>query len=197
MPSWDFQKILDRLTPGAAKAKLGTTLVDIITQYNLLRADRDALLTRLKNCLLGSAGLAIKAGASPTVKAANAFSAIANGTVVYKAANTDMAALAGTLATAKAAAWAFYIDSDGTLTASAKTADAADAAAAIALLPAIPANTAQIGYVVIANATGADFVGGATALDTASLTVTYVNTAGIVGDAGLAGAAALAALGDR
>lgn len=167
---------LNRMTRAAKLAMLGNLLDDLVTAHN-------AMVTALSNQMLGAAGLAIKAAESPTVKAANAFNAVAGGASVHKAANTDMPALAGTLATAKAAAWAFYVDSAGTLSVSAKTADAASASAALALLPAVPANKALVGYLTIANATGSNFVGGTTALDTASLTVTYYNPVGIAGKA--------------
>lgn len=154
-------------------------LVELRTELTALRADVTALRTRLNSCTLSSAGLDIKAGSSAVVKAVSAFSALAGGTLVTKAANTDMAALVGTLATAKSAAWAFYVDAAGTLTTSAKTADAANAAAAIALLPAPPSDKAMIGFITVDNATGSNFVGGTTALDAASVTTTYYNTSGL------------------
>lgn len=154
-------------------------LVELRTQLTALRADAAALRTRLNSCTLSTAGLAIKAGSSPTVKAGTAFSVLAGGTLVTVAASTDMAALVGTLATAKSAAWAFYIDAAGTITASAKTADAATAAAAVALLPAPPSDKAMIGFITVGNATGSDFVGGTTALDAASVTTAYYNTPGL------------------
>lgn len=157
-----------------------TDLVELRTELTALRADVSALRTRINSGTLSSAGLTIKAGSSAIVKAANAFAALANGTLVTKAADTDMAALVGTLATAKTAAWAFYVDSAGTLTTSAKTADAADAAAAIALLPAPPSNKAMIGFITVGNATGSNFVGGTTALDAASVTVAYYSTDGLL-----------------
>lgn len=166
-----LQAFLNKLAPTAFRTKLGDLLAEMITKFNDLKA-------RQSSRMLTSAGLAIKTGGSAIVKAGNAFAAIANGTVVRKAANTDMAALVGTLATAKSALWAFYIDSAGTLTASAKTADAATHDAAIALLPAAPTGKAMIGFIVVDNATGSNFVGGTTALDAASLTVTYYNTTG-------------------
>lgn len=166
------QDELDRAFPAAAHAKLGTLLVEILAGYN-------ALVARLNSVVLSKAGLVIKAGSSAVVKAGVAFAAVVGGTIVRKAANTDMAALVGTLATANSAAWAFYINEAGTLSASAKTANAASHAAAIALLPATPLDVALIGFIVVDNATGSNFVGGTTALDTASLTVTYYDSSGI------------------
>jgi len=165
------QDELNRMAPAAAHAKLGDVLYDLITQHN-------NAVVAANTVVMTKAGLAIKTGSSAVVKAGSAILAMINGALVRKAANTDMAALAGTLATAKSAAWAFYIDASGTLTASAKTADSASHDAALALVPAAPAGLAQIGIVVVDNATGSNFVGGTTALDTGSLTVTYYDTIG-------------------
>lgn len=165
------QDELNRFAPAAAHVKLGDLIEAVITQYNLL-------VNSVNTKVVTKAGLAIKTAGSAIVHAASPILAVVGGAAVRKAANTDMAALAGTLATAKSAAWAFYIDATGTLSTSAKTTDAATHDAAVALLPALPDGKAQIGVVVIDNATGSNFVGGTTALDTASLTVTYYDTTG-------------------
>jgi hypothetical protein len=166
------QDELNRMAPATSHAQLGTLLVEMIAAHN-------ALVNRANSVILTKAGLAIKAGASAIVKAVSAFAAVVSGTIVRKAANTDMAALVGTLATARSAAWAFYIDAAGTLTTSTKTADLTTHALAIAALPATPLNKALIGWIVVDNATGTNFVGGTTALDTGSLTVTYYDSAGL------------------
>ncbi len=163
---------LNRMSPAASHAQLGTLANELLTGWNYLVA-------RLNSVVLSKAGLVIKAGSSAIVKAGSAFAAVVNGTIVRKAANTDMAALAGTLANANSAAWAFYVDAAGTLTTSAKTANAATHAAAIALLPTTPLDRALIGFIVVDNATGSNFVGGTTPLDTGSLTVTYYDSSGI------------------
>lgn len=159
---------LNRSSPAAARVRLGDQLA-------ALKADVAALASQ--NRLLSSATLVIKAGGGTVPKASTAFAAIAAGVVQVKAADTDMSVIAGTLATAKAALWAFYIDSAGTITTSTKTADAANAAAALKLKPAVPANKVEIGYIIVANATGSNFVGGTTALDAANVTTTYVSNA--------------------
>lgn len=165
------QAQLDRSSPAAADAKLGTLLAELIARITVLQ-------NRLNTFVASSPGLAIKQASSTLAKAGTAFIAYINGTEVRKPANTDMPALSGTLATAKSAAWVFYIDATGALSVSAKTADAADHASAVALIPATPAGLAQIGVLVLDNATGSNFVGGTTALDVASLTATYYNTHG-------------------
>lgn len=163
---------LNRFTPAAARVQLGQLLTDLVNGVN-------AILGALDAVVLNKAGLVIKAGASALAKSVNAIDANINGVLITVAAS-DMAALAGTLATAKSAAWAFYTDASGTVSTSAKTADSANHAAAVAALPAAPAGLAQIGFVVVDNASGAGFVGGTTALDAAGLTTTFYDSVGPV-----------------
>lgn len=180
---------LNSLAPASMRALLGTKIANLITTVNALVADV-AVVFGKNQFILSAATLVIKAGSSAVVKSSSAFSAMAAGVYQAKAANTDMAALVGTLATAKSALWAFYIDSAGTLSTATKTADAANAAAALALKPAVPDNKVEIGYIIITNTSGGNFIGGTTALDAAGIAVTYVNTAAIAQTA-----AALTALG--
>ncbi|SMF93915.1 hypothetical protein SAMN02949497_1211 [Methylomagnum ishizawai] len=187
---------LNRAILAARDVQLGTLLNDIITQFNALRADVAALRTRMNTASLASAGLAIKTSSSAVVKYTGTISAIVAGVPIRKTAG-DMPALAGTLATAKSAAWAFYIDESGTLSVSAKTADKTTHDLALAALPANPDNKALVGFVVIDNATGSNFVGGTTALDTASLTVTYYNAIGMTAFVAVLASADLAALNER
>ena len=184
------QDELNRMSPAASHAQLGTLLVQLIAGYNVLVA-------RANSLVLTKAGLAIKAGSSAIVKAVSSFAAVASGVIVRKAVNTDMAALVGTLATAKSAAWAFYIDSAGTLTTSAKTADLNTHALAIAALPTTPLDKALIGWIVVDNATGSNFVGGTTALDTGSLTVTYYDSVGMPPGLSANGAVSLGDINSR
>jgi hypothetical protein len=170
---------LNNMAPAAKRANLGTLLETTIAAFNSLR-------TRLSCVMLTSAGLAIVTGSSPTARAVNAFVAIVDGTYVRKAAATAMSALVGTLPTANSALWAFYIDAAGTITTSAKSANAATHAAALALLPAVPANQTMIGFIIVDNATGSNFVGGTTALDAASVTTTYYSTVGALNVADIA-----------
>lgn len=186
----DNRKSLNKAFPAARAVMLGDLLHEVITQFNLV-------LGQLNTKLLTSPGLVIKAGSSALVKAGAAFVAVIAGVLVRKAANTDMSALAGTLPTAKSALWAFYINAAGTISTSTKTADVATHDAALLLLPAVPDGLAMIGFIVIDNATGSNFVGGTTPLDTASLTVTYYNTPGSVIVASDAANTALAALASR
>lgn len=173
------QEKLNKMTPAAFRAKLGDAVADLITAANALRTDLLAAIAELKTGIVIPTALAIKAGGSAVVKSTAAFVARVDGTAVSKAANTDMSALAGVIATTKAAAWQFYMDDAGTITTSAKTADSDSAAVALSLLPATPAHKVNLGTVVITNNQGAAaaFTGGTTPLDTAGLTVAYTNTA--------------------
>ena len=123
---------------------------------------------------LNSAGLVIKAGGGVLVKAGSAFYAIANNVLVTKTANTDMAALSGTVTNAKFNVFVFYIDSAGTLTSAMGTEGATLAAVKFPLTPDLKA---AIGFVVI-NPTGTgNFVGNTTPLDDATVVpnAAYVN----------------------
>lgn len=123
---------------------------------------------------LTSAGLVIKAGASALAKAGSAFYAIAGGKLVTKTANTDMAALSGTVTNAKFNVFVYYIDSAGNLTSAMGTEGATLAAV---VFPLTPEGKAAIGFTII-NPTGTgNFVGGTTALDDATVApnAAYIN----------------------
>lgn len=173
------QDQLNRSMPAAKHGMLGDVLANLIASVNALRVDLLAAIAELKTGIVIPTALAIKAGGSTLAKSTSAFVARVDGTAVSKAANTDMSALAGVIATTKAAAWQWYMDDAGTITTSAKTADADTAVEALALLPATPDGYVKLGTIVITNAQGAAaaFTGGTTALDTAGLTVAYTNTA--------------------
>jgi hypothetical protein len=196
-PKGSRQEQLNKAMPIAAKVKLGDVIGDLITQNNMLLDDLTALRAKLNTNMLTKPGLAIKTGGSTLAKAATACVALVAGAPVYIAANTDMSALAGTLATANSAAWAFYVDSAGVITTSTKTADVATHALAVAALPAPPSGKAMIGFIVVSNATGSNFVGGTTALDAASLTVTYYDAVGPAVFAGALTATTVAGLETR
>jgi len=129
--------------------------------------------------LMASAALAIKAGDKALVKAGAAFYAIADGTLVTKAINTDMAALSGTVSGAGAGVnvFVFSISSAGVLS---TTMGTEGATLADVVFPAAPVGDAVIGFVIIAPTGTGDFVGGTTDLDDGTVipAAVYVNTVG-------------------
>jgi hypothetical protein len=133
---------------------------------------------RASNFLSSGAGLTIAGGSKLKPTAANGFIYTAGGVTGYKAAG-DMSVLAGTIADGKSAGWAFFIDDAGTITTSAKTADADDADAAFVLINAVavPDGNALIGFLVVSTS-GATFVGNTTALDAGTATDLYISTVG-------------------
>lgn len=142
-------------------------------RYHLKRI-LDPIADRLSSVVFTSAGLAIKATASPTVKASNAFYAFVRGTPVKVAANTDMAALSGTVTNGKHNVYAFYVDAAGNLSSQMGT---EGSSFSTITFPTPPVGKAVIGYVYI-NPTGTgSFVGGTTALDDATVVpnATYIN----------------------
>lgn len=130
-----------------------------------------------------SPGLAITTGGSTTAKiGATAWAGTANGVLVSVAASTNMPALSGTIAQAYFNVFCFFIDSASAVT-SAMGTEAATLAGVV--FPPFPQGKALIGYLIVTNSGGA-FIGGTTALDTA--TTIYVNTVGAADPSVLVGA---------
>lgn len=165
--------------------QLGTTLANWL---GMLANSQDAVALRkpLQNVfdratcqVLSTPGLAIKTAGSALAKAGTLFYALVTGILVKVSANTDMAALSGTVTNAKFNVFCFFLDSAGTLTSAMGTEGATLGAV---VFPPIPNNKAMVGFVII-NPTGTgNFVGGTTALDDATVApnAAYVNTLGIV-----------------
>lgn len=169
---------LNRAFPAAKRASLGTKLADLINQFNALRqAVADIYL---KSAVVVTAATLAKEAAHKKVETVGAFSALVEGTLVTKAAGTDMPTLAtDELAAGKAAAYYFDMTANGTITC-AVTAAKDSAIEAVAALPAVAANTVRVGYIVVENGTEAAFVGNTTNLNATGITVTYVNTPAVV-----------------
>lgn len=145
-----------------------------------------AIGDRLSCQCLTSAGLVIKAGSSAVVKAGTVVYATAQGVLVTKAANTDMAALSGSVTNAKFNVYAFFVDRGGNLTSGIGSEGSTLAGVT---MPTPPVGVAMIGFVII-NPTGTGpFVGGTTALDDATVVpnAVYVNTLGAFDPTVLAG----------
>ena len=140
---------------------------------NALNPVLSALGDRSSTCLVSSPTLVIKAGGSALVKASTAFHAVVQGRLLTKAANTDMAALVGTVTNAKFNVFVFFMDGSGTLT----TVMGGEGATLNAVtFPQFPAGKACVGFIIV-NPTGTgNFVGGTTALDDATVVpnVVYV-----------------------
>lgn len=131
---------------------------------------------RVSSQLLTTGGLRIKGGsASAIVQAHTAIYALCKGVLVTKAADTDMAALSGTVTNATYNVFCFFIDAAGNLTSSMGIAGSTLAAVKF---PQVPENKAVIGFVII-NPTGTgDFTGGTTVLDDGTVVpnAVFVNT---------------------
>lgn len=140
-----------------------------------------SLADRLGNRTISSPGLVIKAGGGVLAKAGSAFHTLLSdgkvGRIVPKAANTDMAALVGTVVNATHNVFAFFMDNAGNLTSAMGVAGASLAAVTF---PPVPDGKACLGYVHI-NPTGTgNFVGNTTPLDDATVVpnTVYVNITG-------------------
>lgn len=159
---------------------------NLIQRLNCVKDRNDAyqlqfilqdIYNRLRSQTLSSAGLVIKTASSALVKAGSVTHAVANGVLVQKAANTDMAVLSGTVTNAAFNVFVFTVDSAGTLYTQMGTEGGSLAAVR---WPDIDPKRAIIGFVII-NPTGTgNFVGGTTALDNGTVVpnATYVNTQG-------------------
>jgi hypothetical protein len=133
----------------------------------------DKLQRRFCNHIFNTGGLAIKAGSSALAKTVNTVYFIADGVLASKAA-ADMAALSGSnVANGSKNVYVFTVNASGTLATRAGT--AATTLGGITW-PTVPDGEVVIGFIIVENGTGSDFVPGTTALDVGSLTVTYVNT---------------------
>lgn len=142
------------------------------TRYNLRRIFYP-LVDRLSSQPLTSAGLVIHGAGSTLAKTGSAdFYASVKGSLVTIAASTDMPALTGVnISAGDFNVVCFYVDSAGTVTALAGTQAATLGGV---LFPTPPAGQALVGFLIITYASA--FVGGTTALDTA--TTVYVSPLG-------------------
>lgn len=138
--------------------------VDALADQYALRNILFPIGDRMSSCALSTAGLVIKAGGSALTKTGAADSYyIANGVLVKIASGTDMPALVGSITAAKFNVFMFFIDSAAVVTAAMGT---EGAAIANVKFPPIPLNKAIVGFLIVTHSS--TFVGGTTALDTAT-----------------------------
>jgi hypothetical protein len=117
--------------------------------------------------------LAINGAGATFAKTTTASFVLVNGVLVKIASGTAMPALTGvSIPNGSKQVIGFVTDVNGNLT---MLQGGVAASVGQLTFPALPDWTVAVGYLVIENGTGSTFTGGTTALDTASLTVTYVN----------------------
>lgn len=134
------------------------------SERKALQAILGPLIDRLSCQITASAGLVIKAGGSTLAKSgASACHGIVQGRPFTINAATDMPALAGSISANKFNVFCFFIDRHGTTTA---VMGIEGASAAEVRFPPFPEGKTLIGYLLITHS--AAFVGGTTALDTAT-----------------------------
>ena len=138
-----------------------------------LREILKPIVDRLSCQSHSSAGLEITAGGGTTAQigSGSTWHGVVKGISLTKAAGTDMPALSGSITAASFNIFCFFIDSAGTVTSAMGT---EGTTRALVTFPPIPEGKAMIGYLVVTYASA--FVGGTTALDTA--TTLYVNVLG-------------------
>lgn len=137
----------------------------------------ETVADRLNSVTLQSGALAIKAGGSELVKVGSRWEGLAGGIPLFKAANTDMAALSGTVTNAKFNVFCYFCTAAGTLS---TVMGVEGATYAAVKFPEKPIGSAMIGYTLI-NPTGTgNFVGGTTPIDDATVApnAVHVNTVG-------------------
>lgn len=141
-----------------------------------VRGPLKAVGDRLSSQLFSTAGLRISGGsASPLAQAATSCYAITGGSLQNIAANTNMAALPGTVANAAFNVYLFSISKAGTLQ---TQLGQSGSTMAKVILPAPTEGNAIIGMLII-NPTGTgNFVGGTTNLDDATVVpgAIFINT---------------------
>lgn len=144
-------------------------------------------MDRFKNVVLTTPTLAIKAGSSALAKH-SAFQFLCNGLFYAKGA-ADCPALTGTIPDDYGVIYTFTVDSAGTTAIYRSDTFAKTAAFNFSNLfkeqfqdgtnALLWTNEVIIGWLVLINDSGSNFVGGTTALDTASVTTYYINNFGL------------------
>lgn len=135
------------------------------------------LFQRMESCMLTTAGLVVKAGASPLAKTGAAITHyIATGIKGRIAASTDMPALTGlNVANARWNAIVFTVNKLGVIRAQIGKQDALSEAGI--RWPELDQGSAIIGMLII-NPTTGSFTGGTTALDDVNMNIQFISPIG-------------------
>lgn len=142
------------------------------TQRKALRVPLNAIGDRFSSQTTSTAGLVIKAGGSALAKTgAVAYQGTVRGIPVTIAASTDMPALVGSITAASFNVFCFFIDSASVVTVAMGK---EGTTLAKVVFPQFPEGKTLVGYLIVTYAS--TFVGGTTALDTA--TTNYVSPVG-------------------
>lgn len=128
------------------------------------------LIDVLEKHVLNSGGLIIKTGSSAVAKTVNDVYYFVAGKM-YKLAAGDMTALSGTITDGYYNVYVFAIDSDGNISTNMGT---EALAVEDVVFPSTPSDEAVIGFVLVYTS-GAEFVGGTTALDDGNVTDVYID----------------------
>lgn len=138
--------------------------IDDATTRQNLRKILEPVFDRMSSSPLNSSGLAITGGGGTTAKiGASDFYAIANGVLVKIAAATNMPALVGSITAASFNVFCFYVDSAAVVTVAMGT---EGTTIGRIVFPQMPQKKALVGFLLVTYAS--TFVGGTTALDTAT-----------------------------
>lgn len=141
-------------------------------------------LIHVKNVALSSPGLVISAGASPLVKTTAVFPYTVDGNILVSGAAGDLPSLTSasisiapgnTGCITVSVSPAGYVFTDAPLD---QLTSGITGLFPITAMAAVPNGRALVGYIIVKNASASNFIGGTTAFDAASLTVTYLNAIG-------------------
>ena len=155
--------------------KLSSRLAAISDKTNAANLSKvlTDIYNRLNSALLKTGTLAISA-TTTKAKTTNASIISAQG-IIRSLAAADMPVLSGIITTGYQNVAVFSVDKDG----NAYTQMGTQATTLQGVkFPNVPPTRCILGFVIIANATGSDFVCNTTALSAASVTTTYVDTLG-------------------
>lgn len=137
-----------------------------------------AIMFPLQNRCVNAGGMVIHGAGSAVPKTVNSLLFLFDSfPVLFAAADTAAIPAAPVIPTANSAICVFTLDINGN-----KGAMLSNPAATVGQIdvPSVPKGLIPYGMVLIQNATGSNFTGGTTALDTGSLTVNYFDIVGAI-----------------